>query len=111
MAGTQGALSLKHGTEKTHSTEQRQCRDSLCQLLCGQESWLADSDPTCTVPVRSFIYQGGRLRSIPASRSDIFKDRSLGLADKRALMSFLSACQEASKGQGPLQVRCVCACS
>ena len=42
---------------------------------------------------------------MPASRADIFKDRSLGPADKRALMRFLQSAQAAATGQGGLLVR------
>lgn len=56
---------------------------------------------------RSYLWQPGGLRPVPASRSEVFKDRSLGLAQKRAFMKFLKGCAEALEGAGPLQV-CVC---
>uniref|UniRef100_A0A7S3QW78 Rab GDP dissociation inhibitor n=1 Tax=Dunaliella tertiolecta TaxID=3047 RepID=A0A7S3QW78_DUNTE len=44
----------------------------------------------------SYIWCGSAgLRRVPASRADIFRDRSLGLADKRTLMSTITACMEA----------------
>ncbi len=42
---------------------------------------------------------------MPASRADIFRDRRLGLGDKRALMRFLQGAMEAAGGQGHLRVR------
>ena len=36
------------------------------------------------------------LRPVPASKSDIFKDRSLSLSEKRSLMGFLAAAMEAA---------------
>ena len=42
---------------------------------------------------------------MPAARADIFRDRSLGPADKRALMRFLGAAADALRGAGPLQAR------
>ncbi|KAF5837109.1 GDP dissociation inhibitor-domain-containing protein, partial [Dunaliella salina] len=52
----------------------------------------------------SYIWCGSAgLRRVPASRSDIFRDRSLGLADKRTLMSTITACLEAyEQGSGRL---------
>lgn len=47
---------------------------------------------------------GGQLRPVPASRADLFADRALPLADKRALGRFLSACLDAQQGLGRLKV-------
>jgi hypothetical protein len=52
----------------------------------------------------SYILQDGKLRPIPASRGDIFKDKGLSLKDKRSLMTFLATCMEAVDGKGPLAV-------
>ncbi len=43
------------------------------------------------------------LRPIPASKSDIFRDRSLSLSEKRALMGFLSGAMEAAQNTGRLK--------
>jgi len=55
----------------------------------------------------SYIWCGSSgLRRVPALRADIFRDRSLSLADKRALMSTITACMEAyEQGSGCLVVR------
>lgn len=54
----------------------------------------------------SYIWSGDGLRRVPASRADIFRDRSLGLADKRALMATITACMEAHEhGRGRWVVR------
>ncbi len=53
----------------------------------------------------SYVWRGGRLARVPAARADIFRDRSLQPADKRALMRFLTAAADALRGTGPLQVR------
>lgn len=37
----------------------------------------------------SYLYTGGQLTSIPASRAAVFKDRSLSPMDKRLLTRFL----------------------
>lgn len=47
------------------------------------------------------------LRPIPSSKSDIFKDKALGLGDKRSLMGFLGAAVEAVQGGGRLKVNAV----
>lgn len=47
----------------------------------------------------------GRLQPVPASRADLFADRSLSLADKRSLGRFMAACVEAAEGSGRLKVR------
>lgn len=52
----------------------------------------------------SYVWRGWRLARVPAARADIFRDRSLGPADKRALMRFLTAAADALRGTGPLQV-------
>jgi hypothetical protein len=57
----------------------------------------------------SFIYQDDALRPVPASKADIFKDKRLGLNDKRQLMRFISSCMAAgadpaTHGSGTLQV-------
>ena len=39
------------------------------------------------------MWRGGRLARVPASRADVFRDRSLAPVDKRALMRFLAAAQ------------------
>lgn len=46
-----------------------------------------------------------RLRSVPSSRSAVFKDRQLSPLQKRSLMRFLKAAGEALEGEGPLKVR------
>ena len=51
------------------------------------------------------MWRGGRLARVPAARADIFRDRGLGPADKRALMRFLMAAADALRGAGPLHVR------
>ena len=43
--------------------------------------------------------------SVPASRADIFKDRSLSPLDKRALMRFLQNAQQSFLAQGSSLVR------
>ncbi|KAJ9508327.1 hypothetical protein QJQ45_011837 [Haematococcus lacustris] len=48
----------------------------------------------------SLILQAGVLKPVPASRSDIFRNKSLGLADKRQLMAFLAACLQAEQQGG-----------
>ena len=53
----------------------------------------------------SYMWRGGRLARVPAARADIFRDRGLGPADKRALMRFLTAAADALRGAGPLYVR------
>ncbi|PNW77176.1 hypothetical protein CHLRE_10g425550v5 [Chlamydomonas reinhardtii] len=50
-----------------------------------------------------YLLQDGGLQPVPAGRADIFRDRRLGLGDKRALMRFISGCVEARAGQGHLQ--------
>lgn len=58
-----------------------------------------------------YTYSGERLVAVPSTRADIFRDRSLSLADKRALSSFLQACLQpdgedaASLGQDPFDER------
>ncbi len=52
----------------------------------------------------SYLYAGGALRPVPASKSDVFRDRSLGIQDKRALMAFLNSAMQAAQGEGPLKV-------
>jgi RAB protein geranylgeranyltransferase component A len=42
---------------------------------------------------------------VPASKSDVFRDRSLSIPDKRALMAFLNSSMQAAQGEGPLKVR------
>lgn len=42
---------------------------------------------------------------VPASRADIFKDRSLSPVDKRALMRFLQKAQQSFLAQTITQVR------
>ncbi|KXZ56121.1 hypothetical protein GPECTOR_1g101 [Gonium pectorale] len=51
----------------------------------------------------SYLMQDGRLQAVPAGKADIFRDRRLGLADKRALMRFIQGCAEARAGQGHVQ--------
>ena len=43
--------------------------------------------------------------AVPASRSDVFRDRSLAPVEKRALMRFLKATVDAISGGGELKVR------
>ncbi|KAL4446312.1 hypothetical protein ABPG77_003119 [Micractinium sp. CCAP 211/92] len=43
------------------------------------------------------------LRSVPSSRSEVFKDRHLSPVQKRCLMRFLKAAAEALEGEGPLK--------
>ncbi|KAG2497909.1 hypothetical protein HYH03_004174 [Edaphochlamys debaryana] len=50
-----------------------------------------------------YILQDGALQPVPASRADIFRDRRLGLGDKRLLMRFIQGCVEARSGQGHLK--------
>ena len=45
---------------------------------------------------------GGGLAPVPASKADIFGDRSLAAAEKRSLMRFLRGAAEAAAGEGPL---------
>ncbi|GAX83511.1 hypothetical protein CEUSTIGMA_g10936.t1 [Chlamydomonas eustigma] len=42
-------------------------------------------------------------RPVPASKSDIFKDKSLGLSEKRSLMTLLATAVEAGQGAGRLK--------
>ncbi|GFR41437.1 hypothetical protein Agub_g2124 [Astrephomene gubernaculifera] len=51
----------------------------------------------------SYVLQDGALQPVPAGRADIFRDRRLGLADKRLLMRFIAGCVEARSGQGHLK--------
>lgn len=53
----------------------------------------------------------GTLAPVPAAKSDIFTDRHLGVADKRALMKFLKGVVEAEGGEGPLKVGWSCSCA
>ena len=41
---------------------------------------------------------------VPASKSDIFRDRSLSLGEKRLLMTFITTAVEAAQGRGRLKV-------
>ena len=43
------------------------------------------------------------LQPIPASKSDVFRDKSLSIAEKRSLMTFLTSALEASRGSGRLK--------
>lgn len=52
----------------------------------------------------SYVYQGGQLQPVPASRADLFAARTLSLADKRSLGRFMAACVEAAEGSGRLKV-------
>lgn len=52
----------------------------------------------------SYVWSTGALRGVPASRADIFRDRSLSPADKRALMRFLHSSGQLLQQAGPLQV-------
>lgn len=61
--------------------------------------------PTINVICYSYIWQGGRLQPVPASKGDVFRSRSLSPSDKRLLMRFLKACSDAMEGQGHLVVR------
>ena len=62
--------------------------------------WLRLCDLFCC----SFVWRDGKIRSVPASRADIFKDRSLSPSDKRILMRFLKNTVDALNGEGPLKV-------
>lgn len=55
--------------------------------------------------VRSYVWREGRYVRVPASRADIFKDRSLSPVDKRALMRFLQKAQQSFLAQAITQVR------
>ncbi|CAL8462001.1 g1532 [Coccomyxa elongata] len=48
---------------------------------------------------QSYVWREGRYVRVPASRADIFKDRSLSPVDKRALMRFLQKAQQSFLGQ------------
>lgn len=57
----------------------------------------------------SYVYVDGQLQPVPASRADLFADRSLlSLADKRSLGRFMAACVEAAEGSGRLKVGWCC---
>ncbi len=88
--------------------------------MCGAEGgWRTTAHPCNSTKTRSvhmfalnfmlvcgsYVWRGGRLARVPAARADIFRDRSLEPADKRALMRFLTAAADALRGTGPLQVR------
>ena len=64
--------------------------------------WTLNPEPL--LPRGSYMWRGGRLARVPAARADIFRDRGLGPADKRALMRFLTAAADALRGTGPLHV-------
>ncbi|EIE25039.1 FAD/NAD(P)-binding domain-containing protein [Coccomyxa subellipsoidea C-169] len=49
---------------------------------------------------QSYVWREGRYVRVPASRADIFKDRSLSPLDKRALMRFLQNAQQSFLAQG-----------
>ncbi|GIL72295.1 hypothetical protein Vretimale_19967 [Volvox reticuliferus] len=51
----------------------------------------------------SYLLQDGAIQPVPAGRADIFRDRRLGLGDKRVLMRFIQGCVEARGGQGHLK--------
>ncbi|KAK9851131.1 hypothetical protein WJX84_002509 [Apatococcus fuscideae] len=51
----------------------------------------------------NYFWNGRRLQSVPAGRSDVFQDRSLSLTSKRMLMRFLKNLQDAMEGRGPLK--------
>ena len=55
----------------------------------------------------SYMWRGERLMRVPASRADVFRDRALTPADKRALMRFIAAAQAPAQGPGDLLVRCL----
>ncbi|KAK9838555.1 hypothetical protein WJX81_007100 [Elliptochloris bilobata] len=75
------------------------CADPLigALLACGAQHYLEFK-----LVQASYVWRGGRLARVPAARADIFRDRSLGPADKRALMRFLTAAAGALHGTGPL---------
>ena len=54
----------------------------------------------------SWLWRGGRLTPVPATRADVFAAEGLTLPQRRALMRFLTAAQAAMQGGGPLQVPC-----
>ncbi|BDA41276.1 Rab proteins geranylgeranyltransferase component A 2 [Coccomyxa sp. Obi] len=47
---------------------------------------------------QSYVWRGGRYVRVPASRADIFKDRSLSPVEKRSLMRFLQKAQQSFLG-------------
>ncbi len=53
---------------------------------------------------RSYVWREGRAVAVPASRSDVFRDRSMAPVEKRALMRFLKATVDAISGEGDLRV-------
>ena len=57
----------------------------------------------------SWLWRGGQLTPVPATRADVFAAEGLTLPQRRALMRFLTAAQAAMQGGGPLQVPCDCA--
>lgn len=62
---------------------------------------------TLAPPAASAKSPAPLLQPVPASKSDVFKDRSLSISEKRALMGFLQAAVESVQGgQGRLGVSC-----
>ena len=57
------------------------------------------------LPPRSYIYEGGALRPVPSSRSEVFKDRSLGLAQVQCLAGSPVSGQAGLPGQATEQGR------
>ncbi|KAK9820564.1 hypothetical protein WJX72_011702 [[Myrmecia] bisecta] len=53
-------------------------------LSCGAQNYLEFK-----LVQGSYMWREGKLRQVPCSRADVFKDRSLGPLDKRLLMRFL----------------------
>lgn len=79
------------------NTNQRKCLLVPAQLWqkaqCVSEGQLFDvfaeavfDNSACPC---SYLYTGGKLTSVPASRAAVFKDRSLSPMDKRILTRFL----------------------
>lgn len=79
------------------NTNQRKCLSVPAQLQqkaqCASEEQLFDilaeavfANSACPC---SYLYTGGKLTSVPASRAAVFKDRSLSPMDKRLLTRFL----------------------
>ncbi|KAG0565458.1 hypothetical protein KC19_8G191800 [Ceratodon purpureus] len=48
----------------------------------------------------SFIWRDGQMTAVPASRSDVFRDKTLSLADKRFLMRFFKLVADYTDSEG-----------
>lgn len=71
---------------------------------CAHRSRDSSRTASASVILCSYLWRGGRLVPVPATRADIFATDGLTLPQRRGLTRFLTAAQAAMQGEGPLQV-------